>query len=353
VIRRLLALSAFATLLASAATAQPAAPDTGVRAEVPVREVDLSDGTRRYAVPIRIGSVALDAGLDTGSTGLRVMPGVLTGSDAKVLHRAQTYSFGAGVKLEGDIAQAQLSFGALTGPGPVEVVREIGCVADQPRCAATHLPAKDFRIQGDGLTGEGFEAILGVNMGGGDAANPFAAAGARRWIVELPRPGEPGGRIILNPTDAELDGYVFAPVLPKFSELHGGLHDAIAGCIAQDSGAKARVCGALTLDSGAPGLRINHGPLHGRPWANGTAATLIFAEPSGKVVAGEAVQIGDRAQATHLDYSNTGQDRDTAIFAGLTPYFAYSVLYDPEHGRVGFKPRPPVPGGPRALMPSG
>jgi hypothetical protein len=70
-------------------------------------------------------------------------------------------------------------------------------------------------------------------------------------------------------------------------------------------------------------------------------------------VAGEAVLIGDRAQASHLDYSNNGQPADTAIFTGLTPYFAYSVLYDPEHGRIGFKPRPPAPGGPRAMLPGG
>lgn len=344
--RRLLLLSALSALaVAPHALAQQ-------RAEVPVREVDLSDGTRRYAVPIQIGGVKLDAGLDTGSTGLRVMPGVLGDADARVQHRAQTYSFGAGVRLEGDIAQAQLSFGALVGAAPVEVVREIGCVPDQPRCFATRLPAKDFRIQGDGLKGEGFAAILGVNMGGGDAGNPFEAAGAQRWIVELPRPGEAAGRIILNPTDAELDGFVYAPVLARYAELHGGLHDAIAGCIAQAGGEKQRACGALTLDSGAPGLRISHGPLHGRPWPEGTPATLVFGDLSGHVVAAEAIVIGERAQATHLEFTEDGRNPDPAIFTGLTPYFAYSVLYDPAHARLGFRPRPPMPAGPRPIMPA-
>lgn len=340
------------TLLgALALTAQAHAQ--AVRAELPVREVDLSDGTRRYAVPVQIGGVKLDAGLDTGSTGLRVMPGVLGPADAKVAHRAQTYSFGAGVRLEGDIAEAPLAFGALAGSGPVEVVSEIGCTAEQPRCFATRVPAADFGIQGDGLKGEGFKAILGVNMAHGDAANPFVAAGARRWIVELPRPGEAAGRIILNPADEETAGYAFVPVLPRYDALRGGLHDAIAGCLVRQAGPKEQACGALALDSGAPGLRVNRGPLHGRPWPEGTPASLVFADPSGHAVAAEAIVIGERAQATHLAYTEEGRTPDTVIFAGLTPYFAYDVLYDPEHGRIGFKPRPPAPGAPRAVMAGG
>jgi hypothetical protein len=37
---------------------------------------------------------------------------------------------------------------------------------------------------------------------------------------------------------------------------------------------------------------------------------------------------------------------DTAIFPGLSPYFAFSVLYDPGRGAIGLKPRTPPPGGP-------
>jgi hypothetical protein len=30
------------------------------------------------------------------------------------------------------------------------------------------------------------------------------------------------------------------------------------------------------------------------------------------------------------------------VFAGVAPYFAYSVLYDARAQRIGFRPRPPV-----------
>jgi hypothetical protein len=36
----------------------------------------------------------------------------------------------------------------------------------------------------------------------------------------------------------------------------------------------------------------------------------------------------------------------TVIFAGLTPYFAFSVIYDPDQDSLGLKPREPPSGTP-------
>lgn len=72
------------TLVASGAHAEPAAAQ---RAEVTVREVVLSDGMRRYAVPIRVGATDILAGLDSGSTGLRILPNVLKPGDVQPTSR--------------------------------------------------------------------------------------------------------------------------------------------------------------------------------------------------------------------------------------------------------------------------
>jgi len=39
------------------------------------------------------------------------------------------------------------------------------------------------------------------------------------------------------------------------------------------------------------------------------------------------------------------------VYAGIAPYFAYSVLYDARRGTIGLKPRPPgpAPDGPKVL----
>lgn len=340
----LLACAAWAA--AASAWAQPPAP---VRAEVPVREVVLSNGTRRYAVPIRVGAAELEAGLDTGSSGLRLVPGAVTDADATPTGRGDSYSYGAGAKLDGVVGRATVSVGGLSGATTLELVRKVGCTSDKPRCAAGSLPVAQYGIQGDGLPGEGFKAILGVNMASAEVPGLFAGIGARRWIVELPRPGEGApGRIVLNPTDAETQGFVALPVAERYAGLKGGLHDAVAGCL-QNQATRARVCGAVLLDSGAPGLRLRAPDAPSRPWPDGAPALLLLADGSGRVRVSEALAIGRRSQATGMSTQPTSDPPSPAIFAGLTPYFAYSVLYDPGRGTVAFRPRAVATDGPQPL----
>ncbi|HEY8005166.1 MAG TPA: hypothetical protein VIE16_13110, partial [Phenylobacterium sp.] len=169
--------------LAAPAAAQPAPAAPAARAEVPIREVVLSDGMRRYAIPIRMGVVEIEAGLDTGSTGLRILPGVLGPADATAGSRDETYAYGSGAKYEGVAGEGRLSIGGLSGAAPVQLIRRLGCVDRIPHCPVSRVAAEQYGIQGDGLPNEGFKAIIGTNMAHARIANPLAALGVRRWIV--------------------------------------------------------------------------------------------------------------------------------------------------------------------------
>src|SRR3954463_2176151 len=57
------------------ANAQPPSP----RVELPIEAVKLSDGTVRYGVRVEVGGKSVLAGIDTGASGLRVMPDVAQG----------------------------------------------------------------------------------------------------------------------------------------------------------------------------------------------------------------------------------------------------------------------------------
>jgi hypothetical protein len=333
------------------AVAQPAAAATAApRGEVAVREVILTDQTRRYSVPIKVGSVAIEAGLDTGSTGLRVLPGVLGAADAKESSRSESYSYGAGAQLDGVAGDAVLSIGGVSGASSLELVREVGCSNIKSNCAAGRVSIAQYGIQGDGLPDQGFKAILGTNMASTRIANPFIAMGVRRWIVELPRPGEHApGRIVLNPTDAEVEGFT---LFKLDSGLSGGMHDALSGCLINGV-SKAKVCGPVTLDSGAPGIHVQNAGLGHASWQDGAPATLAFYDAGGRPLAAVALSVGQRSQASHVEFSENPRRRGVAILSGLTVYFAYSVLYDAEHQAVGLKARPPAPGGPKAFAPAG
>ena len=78
--------------------AQDAAP---ARVELPLRDVVLSNKAHRYAVPITVGGVAMDAGLDTGSVGLRILGRAVTSAQLDKTSHQTTYSYDSGTRLKG------------------------------------------------------------------------------------------------------------------------------------------------------------------------------------------------------------------------------------------------------------
>lgn len=342
-------LVASAAIIGAIPGSAQAEDGTVSRSEVAVREVTLSDGTRRYAVPVRVGQTDIIAGLDSGSTGLRILPGALKQTDADPTSAKDSYAYGAGTKLMGVAARAHVQIGDLAKDTTVQLVEHVGCSEQKPHCPASALPIARFGIQGDGLPGEGFKAILGVNMGKAEVASTFEGIGARRWIIDLPRPGEPNsGRIVLNPRDDETKGFVNLPLIPQLSDQNGAFHDAVAGCLV-NAATHERLCGAIDLDTGAPGIQVISTNGTGRPWPDNTPAMLLFGNTGGHVKAAESIIIGRRDHASHLTFQTRDRAPMMEIMSGLTAYFAYSILYDPVHCTVGLKPRPVLAQGPRPI----
>ena len=335
------AMLLLAVLLPVAAARAELAP----RSEVAIRQVRLSNGALRYAVPVAVGSTPLLASLDTGSTGLRILPGTLSATDAAATAEPEVYGYASGSRYEGVVGEALVAMGeagsAARGRAPVHLIRSIGCFAYLPRCPASRTTLDRYGIASDGLPGEGFRAILGLDMAPGRVGNPLGFLGVRRWIVELPRPGEQDGRLILNPTEAETEGYARVPLAAPYAhERGGGLHDAVPGCLANEA-THARACGVVLMDTGAPGLAITNGGLAGPPWAAGTPAALDLFDANGRLAVHEVMTLGSRDQGTRLSYRQDGHVQGVVIYAGTAPYFAYSVLYDPRKRALGLKPRTP------------
>lgn len=327
--------------VAACLTAAPApgtAEDTAnSRIEMPLRDVVLSNKTHRYAVPIMVGGMAMDAGLDTGSVGLRVLGRAVTAIPLDATSHKTAYSYGSGTRLNGVIAHTAVGFGTLSGPTTVHVVQTIDCRPDKADCPAAHADPATFGIQGDGLPGEGFSAILGINMGDNEVPNPLVKLGVKRWIVELPRPGDTApGKLILNPTVDETAGYVMFPVIRGLADSSGGAHDAVDGCLA-DVTTRKTVCGAIILDSGAPGIRMVTADRE-KPWSDGDSGQIVFVK-DGKPGLTADFTVGRRDEASRFSAEGKPELRVPHLYAGLLPYFAFDVLYDPEHGRIGLKPR--------------
>ena len=308
-----------ATLLAPAAAA--------ARVELPVREVDLPNGDRRFTTTVMIDGQPVEVGIDTGSPGLRVLPRGLSATGGAAKGPRLSYSYGAGTGFDGMAITVPIAAGTIGGKVTVMRITGVGCTRAHPDCPVAHADLSAYGIQGDGLPGRGFAAILGIRLQDDPIANPFVQLGIRRWIVELPRTAAETGRIVLDPDDAEIAAYQSVPVAED---------GTTTGCLIGPD----KICGRAFFDSGAAGMRVIRSARF-VPWPDGTPADITIG--AGTAEQRMRVTIGRRDQASALHYVPAGVD--TRLSFGFAPYYHWSVLYDAEHHRIGLKPRSPTNGG--------
>jgi len=327
-------LAAALTLLAPTAWAQ-------TRTEVPIRAVTLSDGVVRYGVPVTINGEAVLAGLDTGAQGLRLQHDAPGRASARATARPETYAFGSGARLHGSAGQVKLAIGALSADLSAHLVDRVECQPGREGCPGRLGPGYGFL--GDGLPGEGFKVLLGANMGRTTVDHPLRALGARRWIIDLPRPGEAGdGRLILNPTNEEVAGYSMVRLIGGYRPEGGGLDDALWSCL-RNLATDAQVCGPALMDTGAFLIRINNAESR-TPWAKDAPVEMDFRNDGATPRVTLSLKTGALAQDIRF---TTAPVRGAVLQVGIAPYYAFSILYDPR-GQIGFKPRNPLEGLPKA-----
>lgn len=300
-------------------------PAVAQRVELPILERDLSDGTRRYAVTLTIGGRPVEVALDTGSTGLRVLPRALDEAGRTAKGHRVSYSYGAGTRFEGAAIDIAVGAGARTQTIRAMRIDRIGCRDDRRDCPATDADPATFGIEGNGLAGQGFAAILGIRLEHDAVDNPLVEMGATRWLVDLPRPGESAGRLVMDPGDDEI---------AEYRRIAVDAYGRVAGCLAGDRAGK--VCGPAYFDTGAPGLRIM-GRIAQRRWPQGTPVEIAVGDSG--TMATMDVPAGRRDLASGVFYEPTPAVPEIRLSLGIAPYFHWSVLYDADRRQIGLKPR--------------
>jgi hypothetical protein len=334
-----------AALLAAAGAGRAAE-----RADVPVQQTVLPDGTPRYSVPVTVGDgPPIEAALDTGSFGLRVLAAALSPDQYQATDIQRRYPFGSGARFDGVLARATVGVGPVRTDAPVlfQRIDRVDCVEDKPDCPVSKLKPDDYRIAGNGYPGQGFAAILGVSLRrapvADSAPNPLAMAGDRSWILLLPQPGSAApGHLIIDPDAQDRAGFTLMKLDPQPNTAGGdppGWADAaLPGCLV-GQGHGERFCGRTLLDSGAPGLSVATSAVGGaKPWGAGRRATLEIGGKGGPVSV--PFTSGDGAAAEVTLHPPRGQG--PVISAGTLPYLEYAVLYDARAGTIGFKRRDPA-----------
>lgn len=301
--------------------------------DVPITQSIIRDGVIRYGVWVKVGERSVLALLDTGSTGLRILPSVFRGDPVGVPTEA---AFGSGALMRGVAMRMPVAIGARAGTAVVEVVQDLGCVETQPACDVARLGGESTLIGGDGFSSEGYSAILGIGLPfrGTDVGNPLAALGVRRWIVDLPRPyAAAEGHLVLDPEPRRREGF-------SMLERHGFADGD--GCIQAAPMAK-EACGSVLFDTGAPGVAVSFAEIKAASaWPKGTAGAFTF-KAEGRSLPLD-FETGRTGGMIHGSVSPPAPHDPPGAFilAGVEPYFSYDLLYEEESHRVGLKKRVPA-----------
>lgn len=305
----------------------------GVRQEVPISQVAGANGRYYYFVSVSVGdSQPFRALLDSGSTGLRLLPGLVGSKDVTSTSRHSTYGYGTGSQFDGVIARGIVNFGGAKTTDPVSImlIDKVGCASPRGGCPAAGHTAQDFSFATEAGMPEPNKARIGIGLGPSDADNPLAKLGDGVWIVELPRLGETmPGRLIINPTAEEVAGFTKLQVSAQTGEL--------GGCVIRVSDSQ-KICGQVLPDTGGNGMIVEERQRpESFPWPDGTEAVL-------GLVDGQGVKFGISFAVKHVpgDPENLHwqqADRIQPRISGSLPFLGFSMLFDSAHHEIGFKQR--------------
>lgn len=339
-------VAALAALWLFAGLAAPAAAE-GTRVVVPIRRTVLPDGVVRYSVPVSVGGGApIDALLDTGSFGLRILASALSPDQYRATDTERRFPYGSGALLSGPIATATVRVGDAETAAPIgfQLVRSVGCTERMPNCPAGSVSAERYGIGGDGLADQGFKAILGTSLLRAPAEvaanSPLPDLVDSSYLVILPRAGDDApGELILNPAPEEAAGFALFRLEPQADAGGGaapGWKDArLPGCATQDRGRPK--CAPTLLDTGAPGLAILTSDAKQRAAIGPGHAMAVEFDRDGAHAAASFTTDGGAASGV-----TTGPPRGDfgpRIIAGTAIVEAFALLYDVRAGTVGLKPR--------------
>ncbi len=311
--------------------------------DVPMTVTEVSsDGSKRFSVPIQIGdSLPVEALLDTGSSGLVILEGVVPDSAfASVTTTPVVYDYGGGLQLTGVFAYGVVTIGELATPDPIPIVlvTEIGCTSASPDCSGSGQTPADATLFGP------YRAILGAGMrNDGTFGNPIVQLpGHPSFVVQAPAYGGDVGTLRIGPTAQELstfttyplpttDGGLLANGTPSWNDDNG-----LPGCV-HDVTSGMDYCEPVFLDCGAcPTYIYWPSAVNDSVFAPGSRLQMTVG-PGGAPLGQYAFTVGP-VPVPGIDEVELTPSTAGHINVGTAVYFRYDVLWDQTDGLIGLAP---------------
>ncbi len=317
----------------SAASDQPSPVDTntlGQRSVVPIHEVLIGPKmVPRYTINVIVNGQPLQAGLDTGSTGLRLLPRAVAQAGISSSGIDATYGYGSGVTLIGPNTLASVEIGSSKKEILLQAVRMTGCRGGGNDCPAGKLTPSQYGLMGSGFPNQGFSAIIGIRFGSKLAPNPLVKLGVESWIVHIPQRGKGDGFLVLNPDSRDTKDFV--PLLSK-SQPTG----SVDGCIKVARLEAQEICSAILWDTGAPAITVRNAQ-RPRAWQPGAPIEMLFTTASGAPLPPIEFRAGDPERRGRANFSSAPNRPGLQVSAGLLPYYSYDMFYNAKTGGMAVR----------------
>ncbi|HEY3801615.1 MAG TPA: DUF3443 family protein [Kofleriaceae bacterium] len=297
-------------------------------------------GAMRFSIPVVIGGTVINAMLDTGSSGLRIIKGAVPDSAFTcATATATTYSYHSGLELDGFVARATVGFiselGSIATPAPIQVmyVDQVACASSEPDCGANGISIDDFTAFG------GFKAILGVRMRNAvdSIGSPLAQLpGQPRFVVQAPAYGGTSGTLTVGPPDTSafatlqlpaFDGVMLANGTPAWDDRYG-----IPACL-DDATSGVDYCEPAEWDTGNPPTYVE--------WPAATGDSVLGSGSQISVTIGSLASYAFTVGATPVpgidDVELEPVSGSGFMNLGTALFFHDDALFDPLHGIVGLR----------------
>lgn len=322
----------------------PSPAQNTYRAELPLNIT--FDTLRQLITPtllVTVNGVANNVIFDTGSWGLRILPGALKNANLSITQKLLDYNYGTGtgeIYIRGREANGTFSIGNLSTTTPIhlmliDTIRRSLTDPGRSTLDSVTIPNNHFR---------NFAGILGVGLRNGssiDVASPLAQLpGNNSFIVRFPTYGQATGKLIMNPSDDELAGFTFFQLVRGAYSLPNGLPswlDSQVNGIALINGSPLRAPTLLDTGTSPTAIYANGLPTYGL-LSKGTVVHLGVAQPGQtSPVVDTTIMVNTRVGGKDRFYTYTTTATDPSMIYGTNFFYLFDVYYDQQRGRIGIK----------------
>jgi len=316
-----------------------------LREELPI-SIDYDNHTVTPTINIEIDNKVFTLVFDSGSYGVRVLRGAFAKKIPDTTNERLSYSYGSGlhtIHLRGQVITENLRIGHVQTAVPTKIM-----LIDSTRSSMD----SNWTTTGDSarIRSNHFRNLAGIlgfglryNRSGKGVYSPLSKlAGSGKFIIKFPYFGGTRGKLIINPSGKEQEGFMLFHLKPGKSLLPDGTQswqdNQLSACLIIDG---ASFCQPTLLDSGNPDIQLFLSGFNEKGTiSSGSFITMEvkdLSDSAKRIKAGFLIPVAKERGKDYVYFAETTTEQHCVF--GIRIFFEFNVLYDSKNGIIGLRRR--------------